>query len=102
MAGLRAQATAHGSTKTRPLIIFGGPSTPGEVEKIDPGAIWQVDVSLNAQFIESSRDLGRVRLLRSLDLNSHSQSEATARLGVLEQPVMAGLARSVSGDRRRP
>jgi hypothetical protein len=47
--------------KTRLQRNFGGPSTLGEVEKIDSGAIWWIEVSLNARFIGFSHGLGRER-----------------------------------------
>jgi hypothetical protein len=43
--------------KTRLLRNFGGLSTIGEVDKIDPGAIWRVDVSRNPRSVEFSHGL---------------------------------------------
>ena len=43
--------------KTRPWRNFGGPLTLGAIEKIDPGAIWWVDVALTTSRAEFSHSL---------------------------------------------
>jgi hypothetical protein len=51
--------TGRGCVKTRPWSNFGGPATLGEVEKIDPGAIWKVAVLSGAALAAFSHGLGR-------------------------------------------
>jgi hypothetical protein len=55
----RMTVQGRGCVKTRLLSNFEDPSTPGESDKIDPGAIWRVVVSLNTPRAAFSHGLGR-------------------------------------------
>ena len=71
--------------KTRLPSNFGGSLTLGEVEKIDPGAIWRVTASLNTQRAEFSHDLDPLR-------TSHS------RIRLPQSGHSIGARKNASGD----
>jgi hypothetical protein len=75
----RETAMGRGCVKTHLWRNFGGPSILGAIEKVDPDAIWRVDVAPNTSRREFSHGLGRVREFRAVN-RSHSMGAGRCSL----------------------